>query len=367
MKIALVHDYLREFGGAERVLRVLSDMYPKAPIYTAFRIKNSRAGKAFVDKKIKESWLAPLLKLGKLYSPLRFLAPVVWRSMDLSDYDVVVTSASWYITRGFRVGKKTKVICYCHTPPRYLYGYKTSIEWQKYFLVRVYAVVVNHFLRIYDFWSTKTVDKWIVNSKNVGGRVKKFYKKDSEVIYPPVEVEKIRKASKGVEKKDFFLIVSRLVGAKGLEEAVRAANKLGFELKIVGEAAGFSGVEEKIKKLGGEKVRLLGRVSDKEIYKFYAQAKGFIALAQEEDFGMTVVEAMAAGTAVIAFRGGGFKESVIDGKTGIFIEAVDEKTIKEAVKRFSKIKWKKEEIQKWARNFSREKFEEKIRKVVARV
>jgi len=364
MKIALVHDYLREFGGAERVLRVLSEMYPRAPIYTAFCTKGSRAGKAFSDKIIKEGWLAPLLKFGKLYSPLRFLAPVVWKSMDLSEYDVVIISAGWYITRGFRVGKNTKVICYCHTPPRYLYGYKTSIEWQKYFLVRVYAVIVNHFLRIYDFWSAGTVDKWLVNSKNVAGRVRKFYKKESEVVYPPVEVEKIIKASKGVAKKDYFLIVSRLVGAKGLEEAVRAANKLGFELRIVGEAAGFSRVEERIKKSGGKNVKILGRVSEKKLYKLYAEARGFIALAQEEDFGMTVVEAMASGTAVIAFRGGGFKESVVDGKTGIFIDDVDEETIKKALRRFSKIKWKKEEIQKWAEGFSREEFEKKIRKAV---
>ncbi len=364
MKIGLVHDYLREFGGAERVLRVLSDMYPEAPIYTAFSVKNSRAEKEFKDRKIKESWLAPLLKFGKLYSPLRFLAPVVWKSMDLSSFDVVITSASWYITRGFKVGKNTKVICYCHTPPRYLYGYKTSVEWRKYWPVRVYAVIVNHFLRIYDFWSAGTVDKWLVNSKNVAGRVRKFYKKESEVVYPPVEVEGIIKASKGVIKKNYFLIVSRLVGAKGLEEAVKAANKLGFELRIVGEAAGFSGVEEKIKKPGGKNVKLLGRVSDEKLYELYAEAKGFIALAQEEDFGMAVVEAMASGTAVIAFKGGGFRESVVDGKTGVFIEAVDEETIGKALKRFSKIKWKKEEIQKWARGFSREEFERRMRKVV---
>ncbi len=367
MKIALVHDYLREFGGAERVLKTLSEMYPEAPIHTAFRVKNSRAGKAFSGKKIKESWLAPLLKLGKFYSPLRFLAPVVWRSMDLSGYDVVITSASWYITRGFRVGKNTKVICYCHTPPRYLYGYKTSVEWQKYFIVRLYAVVVNHFLRLYDFWSAGTVDKWLVNSKNVEKRVKKFYKKNSEVVYPPIKVKELVEASKGVKKKDYFLIVSRLVGAKGLEEAVRAANKLGFELRIVGEAAGFSGVEERIKKMGGKKVKLLGRVSDKRLYELYAEARGFIALAQEEDFGMTVVEAMAAGTAVIGFAGGGFKESIVDGKTGVFIEGVDEETIGKAMKRFFKIKWKKEEIQKWAKNFSREEFEKRIKKTVGSV
>jgi len=149
MKVALVHDYLNEFGGAERVLRVLADMYPEAPIYTAFVKRNSLAGKAFADRKIIESKLAWVLKIGKLSSPLRFLAPHIWSSLDLSEFDLVITSASWYITRGFKVSPKTKVICYCHTPPRYLYGYETSINLQKYWIVRVYAVIVNHFLRIF--------------------------------------------------------------------------------------------------------------------------------------------------------------------------------------------------------------------------
>ncbi|MDP2683578.1 MAG: glycosyltransferase family 4 protein, partial [bacterium] len=135
MKIAIVHDYIKEFGGAERVLKTFSEMYPKAPIYTAFRVKNSTADKEFKGTKIIESWLAPLLKIWKFYSPLRFLAPLIWKSFDLSKYDLVITSCSWYITRGFKVGKNTKVIAYCHTPPRWLYGYEMSVGFTKYWPV----------------------------------------------------------------------------------------------------------------------------------------------------------------------------------------------------------------------------------------
>ena len=324
MKIALVHDYIKEFGGAERVLRTLSDMYPKAPIYTAFRVKGSEGDKAFENREVRESFLAPLLKVWKLYSPLRFLAPLVWRSMDLSEFDLVITSSSWYITRGFRVGKNTKVVCYCHTPPKYLYGYETSINLQKYWPVKIYAWVVNHFLRLYDLWSVDTVDKWVVNSLNVQNRVKKFYKKDSMVIYPPIEVGKFIDASKDVGKKDYFLIVSRLVGSKGLQEAAMAAKKEGFKLKISGSKAGLSGVAGNLEKLGGEMIELLGRVSDEKLPRLYAEAKGFIALARDEDFGITPVEAMASGTPVIAFNGGGFKESVVDGVTGVLINDTKE-------------------------------------------
>lgn len=367
MKIALVHDYLKEFGGAERVVRVLADMYPEAPIYTAFVVRESTAGREFSDRKIVESKISWLLKIWKLYSPLRFLAPYLWKSMDLTAYDLVITSASWYITRGFRVGPKTKVICYCHTPPRYLYGYETSIDLQKYWPVRMYALVVNHFLRMFDFESAQQVDQFVVNSKNVQERVKKFYRKDSVVVYPPVEVEKFISVSKEVEKEDYFLIVSRLVGAKGLEDAARAAKRLKFKLKISGAGHGHSDLSDKLMRLGGGYVELLGRVGDDELVQLYAKAKGFIALARQEDFGMTVVESMAAGTPVIAFNGGGFKESVKDGETGILIDDTDVLSIERAIKKFNKTKWDKKKIQEWSKYFSRERFEKKMREVVMKV
>jgi len=362
MKIALVHDYMKEFGGAERVLRVLSDLYPKAPIYTAFRVKNSSCDKEFKDRTVRESWLSWLIKYFNLYSPLRFLAPLIWMTMDLSEYDLVITSCSSFFARGFKVGPKTKVLAYCHTPPRFLYGYETSINLQRYWIVRVYAVIVNHFLRIFDLWSSQKVDRWLVNSENVKKRVRKFYRVESEVVYPPVEVRKMIAKSKGVRKEDFFLIVSRLVGAKGLVESAMAAKKLGFKLKVVGEAVGFSVVEKELKKI--KEVELLGRVSDESLWELYAKAKGFLAFAKEEDFGITVVEAQASGTPVIAFNGGGFRETVKDGETGVFVEATDEKTIAVAMKKFSEIKWSQQKLLKQAELFSRENFEYKIKRIV---
>lgn len=364
MKIALVHDYIKEFGGAERVLRVLADMYPETPIYTAFKTPNSTAAKEFADRKIIESPWAILLRYGNLHSPLRFLLPWIWKSLDLSDYDLVIASCSGYIARGFKVSDKTKVIAYCHTPPRFLYGYQTSIDFQKYWIVRVYATIVNHFLRLFDFESAQRVDKWIVNSKNVARRVAKFYRKEAEVIYPPIETKLFEEASDQVRKDDYFLIVSRLVGAKGLPEAVRAAKHLGVKLKIVGKAVGYSNVVNEIKRIGGERLTILGRVNDEELRYLYARAKGFIALAREEDFGMTVVEAQAAGTPVIAFNGGGFAETVVDGETGILIDDTDTATLEKAFERFDQIKWEKEKLVKNARRFSREVFEEKIKKMV---
>jgi glycosyltransferase involved in cell wall biosynthesis len=365
MKIALVHDYIKEFGGAERVLRVLADMYPKAPIYTAFRVDGSSCDKEFSDRKIVESPWAFLIKYFNLYSPLRFLVPLIWGSLDLTKYDLVVTSCSSYFARGFRVRPETKVVAYCHTPPRFLYGYETSIDLQRYWIVRVYAVIVNHFLRIFDLKSAQRVNVWIVNSENTKKRVQKFYRKDALVVYPPVEVEKLIKRSEGIKKQDYFLIVSRLVGAKGLVEAAEAAVHSGFKLKIVGEAVGFSQVEKQLKGLGG--VELLGRVSDEKLWGLYSKAKGFIALAKDEDFGVTVVEAMASGTPVIAYNGGGFKESVIDGLTGILVNGTDKTTLENAIRRFESIKWNRATLLKQARKFSRENFEKRIKKEIDKI
>lgn len=375
MRVALVHDYLKEFGGAERVLKTLSEIYPEAPIYTAFSAKGSAAEKEFRDRDIRESWLAHVLKFKKLYSPLRFLIPAIWKTMDLSEYDLVIISASWYITRGFKVGPKTRVICYCHTPPRWLYGYETSIGFQKYWPVRVYAAIVGHFLRMYDFQVAQGIENWIANSENVQARIEKFYRKKSTVIYPPVETKRIMNHESRIERErqEYFLMVSRLVGAKGLEEAVKAVKKTKYKLKIIGEKAGYSDVEKRLQELSGGNIELLGRVNDTSLYHYYAEAVGFIALARDEDFGITVVEAQAAGTPVIAFNGGGFKESVIDvsarsgGATGILIKDTNEATIRDAMRKLVETKWDKKTIQKNAERFSKERFVREFEKFVREI
>lgn len=356
MEIALVHDYIKEFGGAERVLKVLSEMYPDAPIYTAFCVKGSTADKEFKGKKIIESKFAPLLKIWKLYSPLRFLIPAIWRSFDLSKYDLVITSSSWYVTRGFKVGKNTKVIDYCHTPPRWLYGYETSVGFTRYWPVKVYAAIVGHFIKLFDFKTAQDVDYFIANSKNVADRIKKFYRRDSTVIYPPASLRKALRAGSPIERGDYYLIASRLTGAKGIEEAIRLSKKIGFKLKIVGESSGYSNISSPFTVHRSPNIEFLGRVSDEELWQLYAGAKAFIALAKDEDFGMTVVEAQAAGTPVIAFNGGGFKESVINNETGILIDEISEKSLKEAISRVNNTNWNKEKLISNAKRFSKERF-----------
>ncbi len=364
MKIALVHDYLREFGGAERVLLALREIWPEAPIYTAFVAPGSSAARAFADARVISSWANWLINHHNLYSPLRFLTPLIWESFDFSGYDVVILSSSWFITKPVRIPKKVKVICYCHTPPRYLYGFRTAIDWQKYLPVKIYGYFIAHFLRLYDFLGAKRVDLFLANSKNVAERITKFYRKKSVVVYPPVEVKKIVEISKNTKRQDFFLVASRISSEKGLPMAMEAANKLGVKLKVVGEFAGLRWEENKINKHKSKNIEFMGRVSDNELYKLYGQAKAFLALERDVDFGITPVEAMAAGCPVVAYKSGGYLESVVEGKTGTFFDEYNIDSLVEAMKKIEKMKIEKEYCQKQAKKFSKEKFKENIVKFI---
>jgi glycosyltransferase involved in cell wall biosynthesis len=368
LKVALVHDYLKEYGGAERVLSALTEIWPAAPIYTAFYVPDSTAGRAFAGKKIIPSWANWFLPKKNLYSPFRFLAPLIWESFDFAGFDLVISSASWYITKSIITRPETLHICYCHTPPRWLYGYQTAVEWKRFLPVRVYGEIVAHFLRQYDFLASQRVDEFIANSKNTQERIRKFYRRNSTVIYPPVEVEKIKKATLNLKPEDYFLIVSRVVGAKGIDLALEAANRLGIKLKIVGEPTGLRWEEKKLDKLKGRTVEFLGRVKDEELYKLYGRCRAFLALAQDEDFGIAPVEAMAAGRPVIAFAGGGYLETVVEGKTGIFFNDYSVEGLIKAINCFNELihdnKIKPEDCRKQAEKFGKERFQNEIIKFV---
>lgn len=357
MKIALVHDYLNEAGGAERVLRVLAEMYPEAPIYTAFAKKNGSAYITLQECDIVESRWAWFLKIGRFYSYFRFLLPWIWKSVDLTEYELIITSCSGYIARGFKVKPSAKVVAYCHTPPRWLYGYDTPTGAQGKWWGRAFMWIVGPFIRYFDYQSAQRVDLWIANSREVAARIEKFYRKPAVVVYPPIDVPQLGWSEPKV-RSDYYLMISRIVGGKGIEEAVKAFKTLGIKLKVVGEV-----VDTKL----GAKVESLGRVSESELIKLYSGAKGFVALARDEDFGMTVVESMAYGTPVLAFNGGGYKETVTHGKTGVLIGGADVKSVAEGIKQMEKTKWDSEAIKKWASKFGRERFEKEIRDMITAI
>lgn len=404
MKVALVHDYLNEFGGAERVLLVLSEIWPKAPIYTAFYKEGSPAYVRFKGKKIITSWAQKIPFFSTyLHSPLRFLAPLIWNSFvrQLTDYDVVITSSSWYITKGIAKRQTTNdkrkpvEICYCHTPPRYLYGYKTSFNWQKFWPIRLYALFVNHFLRVYDFEAAQRVDWFIANSCEVQGRIKKFYRRESEVIYPPVDIKKFTvhssqstvKQKKSVNRQlstDYFLVVSRLVASKNVDIAVETCAKLGLPLKVVGTGRELENLKrladvtpnlsdrsKMVKNGNGSTIEFLGDVSDEQLITLYQNCRAVIFAASQEDFGLVPVEAMAAGRPVIANAEGGVLESVVDWSvggrgrcTGVYFDPPTVGSLTLAINNFMRLEkqgyFEPKFISAHAQKFSKDRFKKQI-------
>src|SRR3989344_5719589 len=361
LKVALVHDYLVDFGGAERVLMALSEIWPDAPIYTAFYQIGSPAHERFKNKRLIPSWAQKIPGfVPYLHSPLRFLAPEIWESFDFDEFDIVVSSASWYITKGIITRPETLHICYCHTQPHYLYGLPTSIQWQRYWLVRQYAKIVNHYLRQYDFLAAQRVDEFIANSENTRKRIQKFYRRDATVIYPPVDISTKHpldyargRQAPSTKKRLYYLVVSRLAQPKNVELAIRVANKMKLPLKI----AGTGPDEVRLKDLAGPTVELLGFVPEGDLPQLYRDAKAFLALSGDEDFGMTPVEALSFGTPVIAFRGGGYTESVIEEKTGMFFESLTVESLVRAIRAFESRRHTPETCRNQAEKFSKARFE----------
>ncbi|MBI4036606.1 glycosyltransferase [Candidatus Daviesbacteria bacterium] len=361
MKVALVHDYLREYGGAERVLEALHEIWPKAPVYVAYYNPAALGsqGRALRGWDIRTSWLQKIPFANKLISPLRILAPMIFESFDLSQYDLVISSCNVYFSKAVIVKPEALHISYIHTPPRYLYGYTTSFNYKKHWWTRIGGEIINHFLRIYDFETSQRPDILVANSKNVQARIKKFYRRDAEVIYPPVEIKKFEIPAKGEarQRQGYFLTVGRLVRGKGIDIVIEACGRLGLSLKVVGTGPEKENLESSIKNKALKNIEFLGQVSDEELAKLYAGAKATIVASEDEDFGIVPVESMAAGTPVIAPKYGGYLETVIDGKTGILYEAGE---LIEAIKKFEKIVFKPADCQNQAEKFSKERFKKEI-------
>lgn len=369
LKVAIVHDYLKEFGGAEKVVEALHEIWPDAPIYTSvFLPKYAGPHRSRIEKwNIKTSILQYVPLKAKLISLFRFVAPIVFYFTDLSKYDVVITSnAGTYTSPNFvKVGKKTLFISYYHTPPRYLYGYPVANDWTNNWFRRTLLVlgqIPMHFLRILDFKSAQLPDYLLANSNEVKGRITKFYRRDSRVVYPPVEIPEVKLPINDIQlryKENYYLIGGRVSRHKGHDIAIKAFTKLSLPLKVFGGTFASYGLEQ-FKKDAGPNVEFLGEVTEAEKWELMKKAKAFVFPSEQEDFGIIPVEAMAAGTPVIALNQGGVKETVVDGKTGIFFDQRSPESLAEAVLRFEKMKFKQEDCINQAKKFSKERFKKEM-------
>ncbi len=360
MKIALVHDHIQEFGGAERVLVALKHIFPEAPVYTAF-YNPERLGlhaDKFQDWEIHTSWAQKVPFFNRLYSPLRFIIPKIWESFDFSGYDLVISSSGWFMSKGIITKPQTVHICYLHHPPRSFYYYETAVEWQKYLPFKIYGTFINHGLRLWDYISSQRPDFFIANSEETRRRIQKFYRRDATVIYPPVSIpHKVPHHTEG----SYYITTSRLARAKHIDLLIETANKMKLNLKIIG--AGRD--EDNLKEMAGPTIEFLGAVSDEIMNSMYQHAKAFLFASVDEEFGIAPVEALGHGLPIIAYRSGGVPEIVEDGANGYLFDELTKESLEKKIKKMQTLSAKSYKdmsaaARKTAEKFSEEVFKEKI-------
>jgi len=352
MRIALVYDRVNKIGGAERVLETLHQIWPEAPLYTAvFYPQTAPWSKKF---KVVSSFLNKFPLARKRHEAYPYLMPLAFESFDFNEYDVVISVTS-EAAKGIITQPQTLHLCYCLTPTRYLWsGYDDYFQ-NSFFRFLTKPMVA--YLRYWDKFASQRPDLYLAISKNVQKRIKKYYKKDSEVLYPPLDIEKWSLSEK--KPDNYFLVVSRLVSYKKVDLAIQAFNQLGLPLKIVGTGSQM----RKLKKMAGKNIEFLGQLTDKELLGYYQRCQALI-FPQEEDFGIVPLEAQACGRPVIAYQGGGALETVIEGKTGLFFDSQTPGSLVRAIKKFETSKFSSQACRQNAERFGQTRFKKEFKEIV---
>lgn len=333
-KVALVHDFLVAYGGAERVFEALAEMFPEAPIYTLLADPELVEGH-FKNRDIRVSWLSRLPKfLKKRYRFFLPFFPVAVESFDLRDFDLVISSSGAW-SKGIVTRLNTKHIAYLHSPMRYAWDYHEQYlsELGAHGKFRIFTRALLSYLRVWDRQAAERPDAILTNSKFTEARVKKYYRRESTVVYPgAMELHEKTKhlfSENTHPKRESFLVVSRLTRSKKVAPVIEAFNKLGFPLVIVGDGPQRGVLEQ----MAGKNIRFAGFVGDGELALLYQGTRAII-FPSEEDFGMVAAEALSFGTPVIAYEYGGIQEIIEPGKTGELFHAQTPEIIAEGVRRF---------------------------------
>lgn len=352
LKVAIVAELLVKMGGAERVVKKLSQMYPDAPIYTLL-FDEDKCGRDFSAGRIRTSFLQKLPKfLRKRYRWLLTLMPYAIESINLSEYDLVISSSSAF-AHGALTSSESLHICYCHSPMRYAWDYTHEYLKEKWFnpVKGWLAKRALEKVRIWDKIASDRPDVYIANSEHVTARINKYYRLPSKIIYPPVDIKRFDIRAKA---GDYFLIVSTLTAFKKIDLAINLFNKVGKKLVIVGDGP----EKDFLQSIAGENIEFTGRLSDDEVATKLAGCRALI-FPSEEDFGITMVEALACGRPVLAYAKGGAMEIVKAGFSGEFFTEQNLSSMEDALGRLiiNEHKYKSEEIHKSVERFSEENFE----------
>lgn len=314
LKVAIVHDYLNQHGGAENVVEVFAEMFPDAPIYTSVYDRN-RMPESWQRRDVRTSFMqriSPSLKVARALVPLY---PTAFESFNLDEYDLVLSSTTSF-AKAVITPPSTCHVCYCNTPSRFVWMYHDYVAYERLpGLARALLPWLITPLRTWDYVAAQRVDYYVAGSRNSARRIAKFYRRDSDVVHSPIKADDFAPAE---SHGDFFLVISRLQPYKRIDLAVEACNWLGTPLKVAGVGPDL----DRLRRLAGPTVEFLGRVSDTERKDLMARCRAFI-FPGEEDYGLTPLEAMASGRPVVAYRGGGALETVMEGVTGVFFDRPD--------------------------------------------
>ena len=355
MKIAIVHDWLLNLGGAERVLIALHKIFPEAPIYTLFYRKDFTS-KYLKTAAIRSSFCQKIPLIQKIYPWISFIFPTAIESLDFSDFDFVISS-SVIFSKGIVLKPRTKHICYCYSPTRFLWHLNSSSHGQG-ILVNIYK----NLLRLWDRSTVTRVDKFIAISENVRQRIRKYYRQDADIIYPPAGI--INSENINTQFSDYYLIVSRLYKYKNINVVIDAFNKLNYKLIIIGDGPEYTNLS----KMARENIIMLGFVEDDILPSYYKNCRAFV-MAQDEDFGLTPIEAMAFGKPVLALRKGGTLEIVKEGESGEFFNDPIPEAVADGVRRLEEnyANYDPEKIMATTDKFNFERFKKEILEEIKRL
>ncbi len=359
MKVAIVHDYLTQNGGAEKALEIIHEVFPDAPVYTS--VFNPKALPShFASWDIRTSFIQRIPYTRRNHQPFLPLYPLAFLTFDFKGYDVVISHSSGFC-HGIRVPEGATHINYCMAPPRFLWDSDRYLEREQLSAaVKLALRPLLYALKKWDIASVKGVDYFLSNSKATGGRVQRIYGREVEsVLYPPVDVQKFHRTS---EPGEYYLIVSRLVPYKKVDLAIRAFNQLGLPLLIAGTGRDMGA----LKAMAKPNIQFLGWTDNEELARLYAGCKALI-FPGEEDFGIVPVEAQAAGRPVLAYAAGGALETVIEGITGTFFNEQTPEALAEAVVRIADMTFDPAIIRNNAEQYDTEVFKANLRDIVARL
>jgi glycosyltransferase involved in cell wall biosynthesis len=356
VKVALVHDFLNQSGGAERVLACLHQMFPAAPIFTTIAERRDLLWPGLQNADIRVSWMQRLpgvLRHHRIYLPLY---PHAIESLPLREFDLVISSSSAF-AKGALTRSDALHICYCHNPMRFVWEYDRYVRQERFGrFVRAALPVVIRRLRAWDLRAAQRPSLWIANSSVVAERIRRYYGLPSTIVFPPVDVLRYGPSTRD---EDYYLIVTRLLAYKRIDLAVQAFNRSGRPLIVAGDGPDRVALEAGAR----SNIQFTGRLPDAEIASLYARCRAVI-LPGEEDFGIVPLEANAAGRPVVAFRAGGALDTVIENRTGVFFREQTAEALCDAVAACEGIEWDKPALRRHAEGFGEPVFRDRFRAVL---